>query len=101
MSLVRRKEVVVTPQLVLLGVDDDEYSLQLRRFLFLAMSVVRCCITSDWLEPMPPSFNRSLGRLSSMYYFEKNCYAIKGATQRRIGNSISAPFARWLKASTV
>ncbi|KAJ1107176.1 hypothetical protein NDU88_004569 [Pleurodeles waltl] len=87
------KEVVVTPQLALLGFDDAEYPSQLRRFLFLAMSVTRCCIALDWLEPTPPSFNRWVARLSSMYYFEKNCYAIKRANRRRIGNSIWVPFA--------
>ncbi|KAJ1217472.1 hypothetical protein NDU88_005066 [Pleurodeles waltl] len=65
------------------------------------LSVTRCCIASDCLEPTPPSFNRWLARLSSMYYFEKSCYAIKGANRRRIGNSIWAPFARWLEASMV
>ncbi|KAJ1174356.1 hypothetical protein NDU88_006178 [Pleurodeles waltl] len=48
------QEVVIMPQLVLLGVDGAEYPDQLRRFLFLAMSVVRCCIMSDWLELIPP-----------------------------------------------
>ncbi|KAJ1152641.1 hypothetical protein NDU88_005416 [Pleurodeles waltl] len=89
-------EVVITSQLVLLGVDGAVYPDQQRRFLFLAMSVARCCITSDWLEPMPPTFNHSLARLCSMFYVEMSSYVLKGPTRRRIGNSIWAPLGQWL-----
>ncbi|KAJ1108582.1 hypothetical protein NDU88_005958 [Pleurodeles waltl] len=79
----------------------ERYEEQSQRFLVLAMSVARCCIASDWLEPLPPTFNQWLARLCSMYYFEMGSYAFKGRSRRQIGKLIWAPLARWLGACTV
>ncbi|KAJ1170362.1 hypothetical protein NDU88_002239 [Pleurodeles waltl] len=90
------REVVITPQLVLLGIDGVVYLKYSQRFLFLAMSVARCCITSDWLESTPPTFNHWLARMCSMFYLEMGSYACKGRTRKRMGEAIWAPFAQWL-----
>ncbi|KAJ1165997.1 hypothetical protein NDU88_006410 [Pleurodeles waltl] len=89
-------EVEMTPQLVLLGTDGVVYLEYSQRFLFLAMSVARCCIASDWLESTPPTFNHWLARMCSMFYLEMGSYACKGRGRRRMGEAILAPFAQWL-----
>ncbi|KAJ1106168.1 hypothetical protein NDU88_003571 [Pleurodeles waltl] len=93
---IQEGEVVITPQLVLLGIDGVVYLEYSKRFLFLAMSVARWCITSDWLEPTPPTFNHWLARMCSTFYLEMGSYARKGRTRRQIGEAIWAPFAQWL-----
>ncbi|KAJ1179542.1 hypothetical protein NDU88_004776 [Pleurodeles waltl] len=61
-----------------------------------AMSVVRCCIASDWLESTPPTFNHWLARMCSMFYLEMGSYTCKGRVRRRMGEAIWAPFAQWI-----
>ncbi|KAJ1129736.1 hypothetical protein NDU88_008102 [Pleurodeles waltl] len=90
------QEVEITPQLVLQGIDGVVYLEYSQRFLFLAMSVARCCIASDWLESTPPTFNHWLARMCSMFYLEMGSYACKGRGRRRMGEAIWAPFAQWL-----
>ncbi|KAJ1190965.1 hypothetical protein NDU88_000282 [Pleurodeles waltl] len=87
-------EVVITLQLVLLGIYGVVYLEYSQRFLFLAMSVARCCITSDWLESTPPTFNHWLARMCSMFYLEMGSYACKGHMRKRMGEAIWAPFAQ-------
>ncbi|KAJ1152902.1 hypothetical protein NDU88_005676 [Pleurodeles waltl] len=93
---IQEGDVVIALQLVLLEIDGVVYVEYLQRFLFLAMSVARCCITSDWLVPTPPTFNHWLARMCSMFYLEMGSYACKGRTRKRMGEAIWAPFAQWL-----
>ncbi|KAJ1156797.1 hypothetical protein NDU88_009514 [Pleurodeles waltl] len=86
---IQEGEVVITSQLVLLGIDGVVYLEYSQRFLFLAMSVARCCITSDWLESTPPTFNHWLARMCAMFYLEMGSFARKGRT-RQIGEAILA-----------
>ncbi|KAJ1151090.1 hypothetical protein NDU88_003877 [Pleurodeles waltl] len=87
------REVEITPQLVLLGTDGVAYPEYSQRFLFLAMSVARCCIASNWLESTPPTFNHWLVRMCSLFYLEMGSYACKGRRRRRMGEAI---WAQWL-----
>ncbi|KAJ1177754.1 hypothetical protein NDU88_003006 [Pleurodeles waltl] len=91
-----KQAIYLTPQMVLLGIDNSVCNSRDRYFLFIAMSVFRSCIASLWCDVDPPRLNQWFSRLLSMYHLENSLYELKGAAAGKRLTRVWAPFSAWL-----
>lgn len=102
LGLITGSPVIVTGELILIGVGTDMAAKARPRaissFLFICMAVARTCFTNVWISPDPPTFLNWRTRLLAMFNLEMSIYKTKGRKKRAMGEKIWSPILDWIKA---
>lgn len=95
LSTMLGKEIVLSPQLIVLGVGCPLSLSQNQSFLFIAMTVFRLCLATHWLDLVSPSGQQWLERFQAIYRLERAVYSKKGRKAKAKGSAIWAPLMNW------